>query len=383
MARFAVVDTETTGFGKTDRVIEIAIVLIEDNEIIQEWETLVNPERDISNSEIHGITATHVSIAPIFSELIPDISNLINEKILVAHNLPFDKRFLELEYERAKTFADLGSGFCTLQATRKKLDVACKDFGIVNDSAHRALSDARATAQLLISLLDSKTSDTILSPVKVRISGEQKTSRVLSRAALSDAFNPGQQNLRRIFRGIEISNSRAGNELSYLDGIASVMSDFEISTDEKRHLDDWAKTLGLSEAQQSQLHREFLNGVVEAANRDGFVSEIEEVLIEKAAKALGVEPKRQEIKASSVKLSAGMRICFTGKARDKSGVEIDRSVLEKRAKDAGFVPVPSVTKKDCDAVVAEDKSSTSGKAKKAREYGIPVFSVVEFLEATS
>ncbi|MSY02506.1 MAG: hypothetical protein F2672_02225, partial [Actinobacteria bacterium] len=64
MNRFAVVDTETTGFGKTDRIIEIGIVLVDGNEIIQEWETLINPERDISNSNIHGITSEIVSLAP-------------------------------------------------------------------------------------------------------------------------------------------------------------------------------------------------------------------------------------------------------------------------------------------------------------------------------
>jgi DNA polymerase-3 subunit epsilon len=76
-----------------------------------------------------------------------------------------------------------------------------------------------------------------------------------------------------------------------------------------------------------------------------------------------------------------MRICFTGKAKDKSGSEIDRSTLEKSAEDAGLIPVSSVTKKECDVVVAEDKSSSSGKAKKARDYGIPVISVKEFLDA--
>ena len=41
MEKFAVIDTETTGFGKTDRLVEVAVVLVEGNEIIQEWETLI------------------------------------------------------------------------------------------------------------------------------------------------------------------------------------------------------------------------------------------------------------------------------------------------------------------------------------------------------
>ena len=377
------VDTETTGFGKSDRIVEIAIVLIEDNEITQEWETLVNPERDISNSEIHGITATHVSLAPIFSEVTSDIASLLNDKILVAHNLPFDKRFLEMEFERTQLSANFGTGFCTLQATRKKLDVICREFGIMNDSAHRALNDARATAELLIRLMASEVSHDDLSPVNILPPKKSSSSRVLSRAAINDSYKPGQQNLRRIFRGMEIPGNRNGKELSYLDGIASVMSDFEITADEQRQLDEWARLLGLTQSQQVKLHAEFLEGVIQAARRDGYVSEVEESLISKAAESLGLEIALSKEVEKPISLSFGVRVCFTGKAKDKQGAEIDRSVLEKRAIVAGLIPVSSVTKKECDLVVAEDKSSASGKAKKAREYGIPVMSVLEFLDATN
>lgn len=383
MGQYAVIDIETTGFGKTDRILEIAIVLVQNREVIQEWETLINPERDISNSDIHGITASQVSLAPLFSHLVSDIASLIDDKILVAHNIAFDRRFLEMEFKRAKAVASFGSGFCTLQATGKKLDLACKDFGILNDYAHRALSDARATAQLLINLLDSDSPTKNLSPIKIEKVGRHTTTRVLSRAAISNSFTPGQQNLRRIFRGIEIASGRAGKEISYLDGIASVMSDFDITIDEKKHLDEWAKTLGLSQIQQNQLHQEFLDGVVQAAKRDKFVSEIEESLILKAAKALGLEPAPYGTEVKEFSLTLGMRICFTGKAKDENGFEVERTDLERRAKVAGLVPVSSVTKNDCDVLVAEDKSSASGKAKKARDYGIPVLSVLEFLEATS
>ena len=78
MARFAVIDTETTGFGKSDRLVEIAVVIVEGREIVQEWETLINPDRDISNSHIHGITSELVSLAPSFLEINSEISRLIN-----------------------------------------------------------------------------------------------------------------------------------------------------------------------------------------------------------------------------------------------------------------------------------------------------------------
>ena len=102
MERFAVIDTETTGFGKTDRLVEIAVVLVEGKEIVQEWETLINPERDISNSNIHGITSELVSLAPTFAEINSELSRLISGTILVAHNISFYQRMLEQEFSRVK-----------------------------------------------------------------------------------------------------------------------------------------------------------------------------------------------------------------------------------------------------------------------------------------
>ncbi len=381
MNRYAVIDTETTGlFVKSDRLLEIAIVLIENNQIIEEWETLINPERDISNSEIHGITASDVTLAPVFLELALQIATLLNGNILVAHNISFDKRFLEMEFRRANFFGDFGFGFCTLQATGKKLDVACKEFGVVTEASHRALTDARATAQLFIKLLQNNDVSKDLSPVELAVGDIPSTYRLLSRSALSEVFSPGIQDLRSIFRRTEIPSNREGKELAYLDGIASVMSDFEITSEEKSQLDDWARTLEISETQQKLLHKDFLDGVIKVAKQDGVVSEIESLLISKASKALGIEATIEKTELSDVVLKPGMRICFTGKATDKEGLEIPREILEARAMGMGMTSVPSVSKKNCDVVVTEDISSASGKAKKAREYGIPVITVLDFLD---
>lgn len=383
MQRFAVVDTETTGFGKTDRVIEIAIILIDGKEIIQEWETLINPERDISNSEIHGITSNLVSLAPTFEEVCEDIASLLDDRVFVAHNLPFDKRIIEQEFSKINKSIDFGNGFCTLQATQMKLEIACKEYGFENVSAHRALTDARATAFILLKIIEeAKNSSKELSPISVKSNKLGQVTRTFSRSATSEEHKPGQQNLRRIFRSINISGN-SGVELSYLDGISSVMSDFEITPDEKKHLDDWAKVLGISAKTQSDLHTKFLNEIINSAKRDNYISELEEELITKASSALGIKVNKvseKEVQNNKTQLKPAMRICFTGKATDSNGNEILRETLESYAKKAGYTPVLNVTKKDCDLVVAEDKSSMSGKTKKARNFNIPVMSVQEFLD---
>lgn len=376
------IDTETTGFGKTDRLVEVAVVLVEGNEIIQEWETLVNPERDISNSNIHGITSEVVSLAPIFAEIDSEFSRLIHGSIMVAHNISFDQRMLEQEYSRNKKQVDLGMGFCTLQATKLKLEVACKEYGITNVSAHRALTDARATALIFIKILEQLGSVEGLVPISVAYDFEGKSPQLLSRAALSQDHKPGQQNLRRIIHGIGPSEE-AGPELSYLDALSSVMSDFEITADELKYLNDWAETLGIGSSKQSDLHGAFFNQIVMAAERDTYVSETESILLRKAAKTLGVnysEASTTHQKSEEFSLKPGMKVCFTGTAIGKDGKELPREILESYATKKSLIPVSSVTKKTCDLLVAADKSSMSGKTKKARDYGIPVISVAEFLD---
>ena len=92
---FAVIDCETTGFGNADRIIEIAIVVLDSKtlETVDEFDTLINPLRDVGKTDIHGVTATMVSAAPTMDEVIGTIAKKINNTILVAHSLSFDSRF--------------------------------------------------------------------------------------------------------------------------------------------------------------------------------------------------------------------------------------------------------------------------------------------------
>jgi len=379
MDKFAVIDTETTGFGKTDRIIEIGIILVDGNEIVQEWETLVNPERDISNSNIHGINSNAVSLAPTFEEIADEVSAFLDSRILVAHNLPFDQRMLQMEMDRLQKTIDFGFGFCTLKATGMKLDAACEHFGVINSNAHRALTDARATALILNKVFEKNSK---LSPVISKDTNSKKISRIISRAAIDSNYQSGQQNLRRIARNIEVEGL-TGEMLSYVDALTSVLSDFELTKDESKNLKNWANELGLSEKQIAAANSYFVNKVVEAAQRDNYISELESKLIAKVADSLNVEISielKVPVDASDYILRKGTRVCFTGNAADSDGNPILREEIEQWAIQYELIPVNSVTKKSCDLLVAADKSSMSGKTKKARDFGINVISVSEFLE---
>ena len=221
-----------------------------------------------------------------------------------------------------------------------------------------------------------------LVPISVKHDSQAKSPQLLSRAALTQDHKAGQQNLRRIIHGLGPSEE-AGPELSYLDALSSVMSDFEITADELKYLNDWAETLGLGSSKQEELHSSFFNQIVKSAERDNYISDTEKMLLQKAAKTLGLkykEPTAPDQKNEQFSVYPGMRVCFTGTAIGKNGEELKREILEAYATKKSLVPVSSVTKKTCDLLVAADKSSMSGKTKKARDYGIPVISVAEFLD---
>src|SRR4051812_21994078 len=100
---FAVVDVETTGLSPylRDRVVEVAVVLVDlQSGILDEYATLINPERDIGPTHIHRITASDVVGAPTFAEVAGDIAERLAGSVIAGHNVRFDIGFLRSEYER-------------------------------------------------------------------------------------------------------------------------------------------------------------------------------------------------------------------------------------------------------------------------------------------
>ena len=148
--RFVVVDVETTGLYNSDRVVEVAAVtLATGGRIVDEWDSLVNPGRDVGPTHIHGVTASMVSAAPCFEEVAEALAARVDGAVLVAHNLVFDARMLTNEYGRLGAVMDPGRGVCTLLQCGGRLEDACAMYGVELHQHHRALADARATARLL------------------------------------------------------------------------------------------------------------------------------------------------------------------------------------------------------------------------------------------
>lgn len=161
--KYAVCDIETTGGNnRTGKIIEIAVFLVENDEIIDEFQSLINPERPIPPfiTSMTGISAEMVADAPRFYEIAKRLVEITSDAIFVAHNVSFDYNYIVTE------FARLGYTFqrekmCTLALSRKllpghekySLGNLCNDLGISLNDRHRAAGDARATVDLLLLLL--------------------------------------------------------------------------------------------------------------------------------------------------------------------------------------------------------------------------------------
>ena len=162
-----VFDVETTGLSAVNnRMTEIGIVKIRGGEIIDEYETLMNPGEFIPPyiTQITGITNEMVYKKPAFDELAPAILDFIgSEKVILGgHNVRFDYGFLNESLLRAGYNKLEHPSLCTARLARrlsrslpsKSLDSLKRHFGIHTKRKHRAIDDARATAQILSIFLE-------------------------------------------------------------------------------------------------------------------------------------------------------------------------------------------------------------------------------------
>jgi DNA polymerase-3 subunit epsilon len=383
---YVVIDTETTGTLKADRIVEIALIAFKANEVIEEWSTLINPQRDVGKTNIHGITASMVSSAPIFADVVNDIFRIINNRVLVAHNLGFDARMLIQEFSRANTQGDIGKGFCTMTAARRLLPPgkssladACNEFGIKIIDAHSALGDCNMTMELFNHLFEDGQG---VSPAMVDYSADTNPARILGRTAFSNKKDDALERIQAFTKKVPFPTSDE-KFIAYLLLLNMAMQDLIISSEEQSELSNWAEELGVSQKDVKKLHTGYLDSFIQAALRDGVITIQEREMIEKVGAALhlpvAIPETAQPIKANVDNLSVGKKVCFTGEANGFNGEQISRADLEALAAKVGLHPVNDVTKKGCDVLVAADESSMSGKAKKAKGWGIPVISVEKFI----
>ncbi len=161
---YAILDIEATG-GKLgeESIIEIAIYKFDGLEIVDQFISLVNPEKKIDQfvQKLTHITDKMVLTAPKFHEIAKRIVEITDDCILVGHNVMFDYRMLVQEFERLG-YSYKKDWIDTFEYSEKlipglpsySLGKLCASLGIVVTDRHRASGDARATISLFKMLLD-------------------------------------------------------------------------------------------------------------------------------------------------------------------------------------------------------------------------------------
>jgi len=166
LKRLVFLDVETTGLDprKGHRIIEIGAVAMENNQIVDEYQSLIHVDFPIPRhiSKIHGITNEMLNDQPGPENVFPDVKNFISGSALVTHNAKFDVGFLRSEFNRLKLNFN-NQIFCTLEMNRRryprlpnyKLETLYRHLVgplPLDTKRHRALADARMVAAIWMAM---------------------------------------------------------------------------------------------------------------------------------------------------------------------------------------------------------------------------------------
>lgn len=295
----AIIDFETTGLtAGTDRVIEVSVVRVDPGkEPRLVLDTLVNPHRRVSATEIHGITDAEVEDAPDFQEIAGDLLGAVDGCVIAAYNVYFDMRFLNFEMANAGIEHE-PPHFCLMYmrpllglGSRCKLQDACQNYGIEYDATHVAADDAMASARLLLCYLDE------LHRQKIKTYGDLKKLHNYKylKSFANDPFGP-PTTLK--FARCNRLKSRVGHSIEapadttrsavrqYWDALRTVLADLEITDDELRYVVEERNRLGLAKEQIRVLHARAFASVMSQFCDDQWLDDKETMKLRRLHKCL-------------------------------------------------------------------------------------------------
>jgi DNA polymerase-3 subunit epsilon len=408
--QYAVIDVETTGFSPRlgDRVVEIALVrMTPDGAVEDEFATLVDPERDVGPTHVHGIRASDLVGAPRFADIVGDVAARMAQAVLVAHNARFDRSFLAAEFERAGLQLPPWPMLCTLRLVcehtalrHRRLVDCCAAFGVPLPRAHTALDDARAAAGVLAHLLrDAR--ERGLRDLRVLGCEPERfpavpwppvgpSGRARPRgSAPAGAGEPAY--LARLVERLSPIDTGDADVSAYLEVLDRVLEDRRVTEAEAEALLAVAQEWGLDRDDAERAHRRYLQALCEAALADGHISATEREDLETVRKLFGLDPDALDealraastgpVPATPLEGLAGKTVCFTGTMTGRiGGLPITRQQAQTFAERAGLVVRERVTK-DLDILVVADPYTRSSKAEAARRYGVRIMAEAAFWRA--
>ena len=402
----AFIDFETTGFSPRlgHRIVEAAVITTDlEGNVIDEYETLINPLREVTASEVHRISASMLKNAPSFADVMNDLIYHLKGKTLVGHNVHFDLSFLKHELKRNLQREVDVDGVCTISISKKllpdlpfrRLESFCEYFDIDNSFAHAAIHDCQTTLEVFKCLrriaLDM---------------GKSEFSELLNKPFIfNEEIIPNGLSFKRDHAEVSVENERVilssiikrlpnnpSDEVpvqEYLNLLDEVLADRIVTPEEAEGILDLISEFGLSQSQVMDIHIHYLKNLIHVYYLDHILSDSEKRDLVKVSEILGISTDQLEdyihqefkmIQASeeinpSSKQSVDLHnksICFTGQlVATKNGEPIMRNFAQSLALERGMIIKSGVSSK-LDYLVTADPNSLSGKSQKAREMGVKI-----------
>jgi DNA polymerase-3 subunit epsilon len=293
----AVIDFETTGLTPGfDRVVEASVVRIDPgDEPKLVFDTLVNPDRPMAATEIHGITDADVARAPRFRDIAGNLLDATKGCVVSAYNVYFDIKFLSFELANCG-IAHLPPYLCLMYlrpllglGPKCKLDEACRLHGVEYRAAHVASVDAEAAGRLFrryqaeidrrrirtfdelarlksYKFLESFNGEPFPDPARYGLACPAQT---LSRAGAAAPVDP----TRYAFG-------------AYWDALKTVCADLEITDDELAYVAAERERVGLKPEQIRMLHARAFASVVAQFTSDHWLDDAEVVKLQRFHRCL-------------------------------------------------------------------------------------------------
>ncbi len=408
----AIVDLETTGLSPTTghRIIEVGVLVVDDGGVQDEYVTLVNPQRHIAATEIHGLSAGDLVHAPTFAEICPELICRLRGRVVVAHNAAFDLRFLDAELDQAELDVPPWAAVCTLAASRAlltgkngySLAALGRELDIPHEHAHSALGDARTTLAILTVLLQRAQEQrwelenwgcTHAPAPPESWPPATSVGRCVTRSTAASARIEERRYLAELVLRAAPSANVPDNLVPYLTVLDEALLDRVITADEIADLEALAADFGLGQTALQHAHRQYLDALIDTALADNVITKTEQRDLEDVAELLDladeldltiaeqVHDDTRESNAPHTDSLAGLSVCFTGElAATINGEPITRTQAHRLATTAGLEVRPSITR-SLDLLVVADPNTQSGKAIKAHRYGIRILAEPVFWAA--
>lgn len=402
MRGFAVIDCETTGLEQKHRVIEIAVLTYDNNlNLTGSYETVLNPKKDLGLFSLHGINGLIASEAPMFPQIATSLAHILNDRIIIGHNVKFDLGFIGREFSKVDSwFWWSGTYLDTVRLARSlnlnvknyKLGTLCEYFGIPLNDAHTAMGDARATAELFMKLLDlngKQIPDYVESTLEIPSEETNDFSEWLSRHEIKEKLkNPydyfGYLDTLRGGEELQLSDQKI---TSYLSGLHRCLINGSFSNRERIVMEETIALLSLSKFEVINLNEEYLFLLIcqNLVNNAGKWNQEDTEYLHVASAFTAIKESRvqelvEETLASPEALNAGyetLKSLYSLSPKDKIVLDGEDFV---KGKDYWYRQLPvmgyevreKTARTQTKAVICNDPYNLSQNVEIAREFNIPV-----------